>query len=347
MSDIFTNLPTDLRDLVRKAAIDHRDHGITIFDGRGRTSERRSYCRALRARHRLPRPVSALSGIGPGEPVMVALPTSWEWLEAWMGLLFCGALPVASSGATGLAAAETQLGKVDQVMGAIGARHVVTSEGFRDQAATGGFSRATERRHHARRAPRRHPDPGLQPPGHRRRRCGLPPTHLGVHRNPQGGDDHPPRRGPQPRGQHRGPLRSDARAGPGLGRVHGLVAASLPRHGSHRLPPAAPSGRLRAPAAPAPDLPRPAHAVAPRAREQRPDLRSGAQLRLSALRRTDQTPATRGNRSVEFQGREHRRRDGPARDRRRLCRGLLPLRFHSGGLPPVLRTRRGHPRRHL
>ena len=143
MSDIFTGLPNDLRELVRRAAIDHADHGITIFDGRGRRSERRSYSELVELATTAAARFDAL-GVGPGEPVMVALPTSWEWLEAWLGLLFCGALPVASSGATGLAAAETQLGKVDQVMGAIGARHVVTSEGFRDQAVAGDFTRAAD-----------------------------------------------------------------------------------------------------------------------------------------------------------------------------------------------------------
>jgi fatty-acyl-CoA synthase len=141
MSDIFTNLPSDLRELVRRAAIDHSDHGITIFDGRGRNPDRRSYADLYELATSAAARFDAM-GIGAGEPVMVALPTSWEWLEAWMGLLFCGALPVASAGATGLAAAETQLGKVDLVMGAIGARHVVTTEGFRDQAAAGGFTRA-------------------------------------------------------------------------------------------------------------------------------------------------------------------------------------------------------------
>ncbi len=141
MSDIFRNLPDNLCDLVRRAGIDHPDRGITIFDGRGRNSERRSYAELLELTTAAASRFDSL-GIGPGEPVMVALPTSWEWLEAWMGLLFCGALPVASSGASGLAAAETQLGKIDQVMASVGARHVIASASFRDQAAAAGFERA-------------------------------------------------------------------------------------------------------------------------------------------------------------------------------------------------------------
>jgi acyl-CoA synthetase (AMP-forming)/AMP-acid ligase II len=141
MSDLFSNLPDNVRELVRRAAIDFPDRGISIFDGRGRNPDRRTYVDLLDLATDAAARFDTL-GIRPGEPVMVALPTSWEWVQAWMGLLFCGALPVASAGATGLAAAETQLGKVDQVMGAIGARHVITGEGFREQAAAGGFDRA-------------------------------------------------------------------------------------------------------------------------------------------------------------------------------------------------------------
>ena len=143
MSDIFTDLPNNLRELVQRAAIDHPDRGITIFDGRGRNPDRRSYADLLELATSAAARFDAM-GIGPGEPVMVALPTSWEWLQAWMGLVFCGAWPVATSAATGLAAAETQLSKVDQVMKVLSARHVITSEGFRNQATAGGFERARD-----------------------------------------------------------------------------------------------------------------------------------------------------------------------------------------------------------
>jgi acyl-CoA synthetase (AMP-forming)/AMP-acid ligase II len=143
MADLFKRLPDNLRDLVRRAAIDHPDRGITIFDGRGRNPDRRTFSDLVELATGAAARFDAM-GIGAREPVMVALPTSWEWIEAWMGLLFRGAWPVASAGATGLAAAETQLGKVDQVMRALGVRHVVTSEGFREQAATGGFDRARD-----------------------------------------------------------------------------------------------------------------------------------------------------------------------------------------------------------
>ena len=87
MSDIFTDLPSDLRELVRRAAVDHSDHGITIFDGRGRNPDRRSYADLLDLATSAAARFDAM-GISAGEPVMVALPTSWELLQAWMGLLF-------------------------------------------------------------------------------------------------------------------------------------------------------------------------------------------------------------------------------------------------------------------
>ena len=141
MSDLFTDLPNDLRELIRRAAVDHPDRGISIFDGRGRNAERRTYAELLDLATSAAARFDAL-GVGPREPVMVALPTSWEWMEAWLGLIFRGALPVASAGATGLAAAESQLEKVDLVMTALGARYVVASEGFREQADASGFERA-------------------------------------------------------------------------------------------------------------------------------------------------------------------------------------------------------------
>ncbi|HSL18741.1 MAG TPA: fatty acyl-AMP ligase [Methylomirabilota bacterium] len=141
MSDLFADLPSDLRELIRRAAVDHPDRGISIFDSRGRAAERRTYAEVYELARAAAGRFDAL-GIDAGEPVMVALPTSWEWMEAWLGLVLRGAWPVASAGATGLAAAETQLGKVDQVMGVLGASHVITSDGFREQAAEGGFARA-------------------------------------------------------------------------------------------------------------------------------------------------------------------------------------------------------------
>lgn len=143
MTQTPDSLPSNLRDALRRAALDFRDRGIVIFDGRGRSSERRTYGEL----HRLALDAAArfaALGIGIGEPVLVALPTSWDWMESWFGLLMRGALPVASSGAGAMAAAEAQFDKVDKVMRKIGARFVVATETFRRQAVEQGFGFAAE-----------------------------------------------------------------------------------------------------------------------------------------------------------------------------------------------------------
>lgn len=143
MPDDIASLPTNLREALRRAALDFPHRGIAIFDGRGRSVERRSYAELHRLASESAARFAGL-GIGRDEPVLVALPTSWEWMEAWFGLLMRGAWPVASSGAGAMAAAEAQFDKVDKVMAAIGARHVVASESFRAQAGEQGFGFAHE-----------------------------------------------------------------------------------------------------------------------------------------------------------------------------------------------------------
>ena len=137
MTDNFSSLPTSLREALHRAALDHPHRGIAIFDSRGRSCERRSYAELYRLATESAARFAGL-GVGRDEPVLVALPTSWEWMEAWFGLLMRGAWPVASSGAGAMAAAEAQFEKVDKVMAAIGARHVVASEAFLAQASEQG-----------------------------------------------------------------------------------------------------------------------------------------------------------------------------------------------------------------
>jgi acyl-CoA synthetase (AMP-forming)/AMP-acid ligase II len=143
VTQLSTSLPTNLREALRRAALDFPSRGIAIFDGRGRSYDRRGYDELYRLGRDSAARFAAL-GVGPGEPVLVALPTSWEWMEAWFGLLMLGALPVASSGAGAMAAAEVQFDKVDKVMAAIGARHVVATGTFQQQAAEQGYGFAPE-----------------------------------------------------------------------------------------------------------------------------------------------------------------------------------------------------------
>lgn len=135
--------PTSLGEAIRRAARDAPERGIAVFDGRARRLERRTYPQLEELTLASARRFAGL-GVAPHEPVLVALPTSWEWLEAWFGLLVLGAWPVASSGAGAMAAAEAQFDKVERVMANIGARFVVASETFRRQALEQGFAFAEQ-----------------------------------------------------------------------------------------------------------------------------------------------------------------------------------------------------------
>jgi acyl-CoA synthetase (AMP-forming)/AMP-acid ligase II len=138
VSIVDSDWPTNLREALRRAAVDNPERGIAIFDGRGRRAERRCYSELYEMANSSAARLTAL-GVDAGRPVLVALPTSWEWMEAWFGLLMLGALPVASSGAGGMAASGAQFDKVDKVMARIDARFVIATEAFREQAIEQGF----------------------------------------------------------------------------------------------------------------------------------------------------------------------------------------------------------------
>lgn len=123
--------------------MDFPDRGVAIFDGRGRNIDRRSYADLFQLATNAAARFAAL-GVEADEPVLVAQPTSWEWMESWFGLLMRGAWPVASSGAGAMAAAESQFGKVDKVMGSIGARFVVAGDQFHQQAKNLGYAFADD-----------------------------------------------------------------------------------------------------------------------------------------------------------------------------------------------------------
>jgi fatty-acyl-CoA synthase len=133
VSVLQSDWPTNIREALRRAAADFADRGITIFDARGRRHEQRSFASLYELAVDSARRFAAL-GIGAREPVLVALPSSWEWMEAWFGLMMLGAWPVASAGGGAMAATDAQFDKIEKVMAKIGARHLVASESLRTRA---------------------------------------------------------------------------------------------------------------------------------------------------------------------------------------------------------------------
>lgn len=137
MTDLLSNYPETIPEALRRAAVDFKDRGIGVFDSRGRNVERRTYAEFWDAiRDRAARITSL--GISRNEPVIIALPTSWDWLEAWFGVLLAGGWPVAASGTGAIAATEAQFDKIDAIMGKLGCRFVISSAGFRDQGVALG-----------------------------------------------------------------------------------------------------------------------------------------------------------------------------------------------------------------
>ncbi len=130
-----------LGGLLERAALHFPERGIAVFDGRGRSHERRTYPELLRAAQAAAGRWAAL-GLVPGERVLIALPSSWAWLEAWLGASLLGALPVAVAPGAALGAGLAQLRKVDALLERLGGRFVLAADSFRGEAQAAGLPRA-------------------------------------------------------------------------------------------------------------------------------------------------------------------------------------------------------------
>ncbi len=133
MSRPFPDPPATVPQALERAAAHFADRGIAIFDGRGRAYERRTYPEVLAATRRAAGRWAA-RGLEPGDRVLVCLPTSWAWFDAWFGVVLCGALPVAVAPVAAMGATEAQVSKVEALIERLGARWAVTSAGFRHDA---------------------------------------------------------------------------------------------------------------------------------------------------------------------------------------------------------------------
>ncbi len=143
MSRAFPDPPSTLPQALERAAAHFPERGIAVFDSRGRSHERRTYPEASAAVREAAGRWRAL-GLAPGDRVLICLPSSWDWLEAWWGALLCGALPLAVARGAALGAADAQIRKVEAVVERIGARFAVVSENFREEATQRGARRTAE-----------------------------------------------------------------------------------------------------------------------------------------------------------------------------------------------------------
>lgn len=121
--------PATLVAALPRAARAFPDRGIAIFDGRGRSHHRRTYPEILAAAEQAAGRWATL-GVQPGDRIMVCLPTSWPMLDAWLGALHIGALPVAVAPPGAMGGGEAHVRKVDMLAEKLGARFVLTTDGF-------------------------------------------------------------------------------------------------------------------------------------------------------------------------------------------------------------------------
>ncbi|MCP4204764.1 MAG: fatty acyl-AMP ligase [bacterium] len=126
----FPNLP----EALASAARDSPASGLTILDRRGRALGRRSYVEVLESAKRTAARLAAF-GIEPDDRVVVALPTSFDWFDVWLGAIHLGALPVATAPGAAVGASQVQLAKLIGVVGKLEARLIVSTESLAKKLA--------------------------------------------------------------------------------------------------------------------------------------------------------------------------------------------------------------------
>ena len=88
--------PHNLPDALARGAREAPERGLTVYDRRGRTVGRRTYADLLASARQTAGSMAA-HRVLPGDRVVIALPSSFEWFDAWLGCILLGALPVATT----------------------------------------------------------------------------------------------------------------------------------------------------------------------------------------------------------------------------------------------------------
>jgi len=114
------------------AATRRPDRGLTLLDRRGRAAESCSWAELLERARRTGARLAGL-GVARGDRVLVALPTSAAWFEAWFGALFAGALPVAMAPPSGVGTAGLPRRRLEAVLATLEPRLVVCLAGLADE----------------------------------------------------------------------------------------------------------------------------------------------------------------------------------------------------------------------
>jgi len=135
----FPAPPDSLPGLLARAAKAFPARTITILDGRGRRATTWSYAE-LHERARTAARHWAGLGLRPGEPVLVALPTSIEWFDAWLGAACAGGVPVATAPAGGFGAGDAVARRIEGLLERLASRWAIVTPGMRRTLAGGAIT---------------------------------------------------------------------------------------------------------------------------------------------------------------------------------------------------------------
>lgn len=122
------NAPRTFPEILGRAAKEHGSMGIQMLDRMGRVADRRSYVELLEAVERAAGRWRSL-GVGAGERLLLCLPTSWDFLDAWLGAICIGAYPAAIANVSGgLRASSNFAERLAKYKEAIGASRIVIGD---------------------------------------------------------------------------------------------------------------------------------------------------------------------------------------------------------------------------
>ena len=132
---------TTLMDAMLETARQVPDRGVTIYDRRGQNPQTRTY-RDFPEMIKSAASRLQTAGVGPGDRVLICLPTCWELIEIWLGAVYRGAHPVlvAPAGALGGAAAHAH--KLAGLIEFLTPRRFVCDEATRKQLQDFGAPQA-------------------------------------------------------------------------------------------------------------------------------------------------------------------------------------------------------------
>jgi acyl-CoA synthetase (AMP-forming)/AMP-acid ligase II len=117
----------NLIEALDRGARDAPASGLTVFDRRGRRVGRRGYGELLESAARTAGRLAS-HGVAPGDRLVIALPTSFEWFDVWLGAIRLGALPVATAPGAAVGASRVQLDKLMRVVDTLGAALIVSTD---------------------------------------------------------------------------------------------------------------------------------------------------------------------------------------------------------------------------